>query len=154
MGERSSQYAAEASCRLRFGPHVDWMAQLDIDEYLVPMGEMTSLTPLLDKLDKEGFGFKGVNELLRTERRDSSGAITKGANLSDEQASKIIDFLKVKDLSELGVSIYANSITLTPGTISVETKKDKILVHYLEQNGYNDLLSGRMKKKVKNTGVS
>ena len=64
-----------------------------------------------------------------------------------------MDWIEVKDLSELGVSIYANSITLTPGTISVETEKDKILVHYLEQNGYDDLLSGRMKKKVKNTGV-
>ena len=65
-----------------------------------------------------------------------------------------MDWIEVKNLSELGVSIYANSITLTPGTISVETKKDKILVHYLEQNGYKDLLSGRMNKKVKNTGVS
>lgn len=36
VGERSSQYAAEASCRLRFGPHVNWIAQFDIDEYLVP----------------------------------------------------------------------------------------------------------------------
>lgn len=53
-GERSSQYAAEASCRLRFGPHTDWIAQFDIDEYLVPMGELTSLHPLLDKLDEEG----------------------------------------------------------------------------------------------------
>lgn len=52
-GERSSQYAAEASCRLRFGPHTDWIAQFDIDEYLVPMGELTSLHPLLDKLEKE-----------------------------------------------------------------------------------------------------
>jgi hypothetical protein len=26
-GERSSQYAAESSCRLRFGPHVDWIGQ-------------------------------------------------------------------------------------------------------------------------------
>jgi Glycosyltransferase family 92 len=25
-GERSSQYAAEASCRLRFGPHVEWVS--------------------------------------------------------------------------------------------------------------------------------
>ena len=25
-GERSSQYAAEASCRSRFGPKTDWMA--------------------------------------------------------------------------------------------------------------------------------
>jgi len=53
-GERSSQYAAEASCRLRFGPHVDWIAQLDIDEYLVPMGNLTSATQLIDRLDEEG----------------------------------------------------------------------------------------------------
>lgn len=54
VGERSSQYAAEASCRLRFGPHVNWIAQFDIDEYLVPMGNNTSILPLLEKLDKEG----------------------------------------------------------------------------------------------------
>jgi hypothetical protein len=36
VGERSSQYAAESSCRLRFGPHVNWIGQFDIDEYLVP----------------------------------------------------------------------------------------------------------------------
>lgn len=54
VGERSSQYAAEASCRLRFGPHVEWIAQFDLDEYLVPMGEHESILPVLDKLDKEG----------------------------------------------------------------------------------------------------
>ena len=54
VGERSSQYAAEASCRLRFGPHVDWIAQFDIDEYLVPMGNLTSIHPLLDRLEEEG----------------------------------------------------------------------------------------------------
>lgn len=27
-GERSSQYAAESSCRLRFGPHVEWIGQV------------------------------------------------------------------------------------------------------------------------------
>ena len=55
----------------------------------------------IDKVDKVGFGIKGVEELLKTERKDSSGAITRGANLSDEQASKILDFLKIKDLNEL-----------------------------------------------------
>lgn len=54
VGERSSQYAAEASCRLRFGPHVEWMASFDLDEYIVPVGKYTSLLPLLDKLNKEG----------------------------------------------------------------------------------------------------
>jgi hypothetical protein len=52
-GERSSQYAAESSCRLRFGPYMDWMAAFDIDEYLAPMGNYTSLLPLIDKLDTE-----------------------------------------------------------------------------------------------------
>jgi hypothetical protein len=54
VGERSSQYAAEASCRLRFGPHVDWIGQFDIDEYLIPMGQYKTATALLDTLDKEG----------------------------------------------------------------------------------------------------
>jgi len=36
-GERSSQYAAEASCRERYGSTTDWMSFIDTDEYLVPM---------------------------------------------------------------------------------------------------------------------
>ena len=36
-GERSSQYAAEASCRSRFGDFTDWMTFIDTDEYIVPM---------------------------------------------------------------------------------------------------------------------
>ena len=59
----------------------------------------------IDKVDKVGFGIKGVEELLKTERKDSSGAITRGANLSNQQASQIIDFLKVKDLNELKKNI-------------------------------------------------
>lgn len=53
-GERSSQYAAESSCRLRFGPHVDWIGAFDIDEYVVPVGSYNSIPPLLDKLEEEG----------------------------------------------------------------------------------------------------
>ena len=53
----------------------------------------------IDKLER--IGFKGVEDLLKKERKDSSGAITKGANLSDDQASQIIEFLKVKDLKNL-----------------------------------------------------
>ena len=53
----------------------------------------------IDKLER--IGLKGVEDLLKKERKDSSGAITKGANLSDDQASQIIEFLKVKDLKNL-----------------------------------------------------
>ena len=59
----------------------------------------------IDKLDKKGFGLKGVEELLKKERRDASGAVTKGANLSDNQTKEIIDFLKIKDLKDLSKKI-------------------------------------------------
>ena len=59
----------------------------------------------IDKLDKPGFGLKGVEELLQKERIDSSGAITKGANLTDNQAKEIINFLKIKDLKDLSRKI-------------------------------------------------
>ena len=52
-GERSSQYAAEASCRERYGPSTDWMAFIDTDEYLIPMAHDT-WEPQLDKFDEEG----------------------------------------------------------------------------------------------------
>jgi len=59
----------------------------------------------IDKYDKLGFGLKGVEELLKKERRDASGAVTKGANLRDNQAKEIIDFLKIKDLKDLSKKV-------------------------------------------------
>ena len=50
----------------------------------------------IDKLDKPGFGLRGVEDLLKKERVDVSGAVTKGADLTDDQASQIINFLKSK----------------------------------------------------------
>ena len=55
----------------------------------------------IDKLNKPGFGLRGVEDLLKKERIDVSGAVTKGADLTDDEASQIINFLKVKDLKEL-----------------------------------------------------
>ena len=52
-GERSSQYAAEAACRTRYGPYTDWMASMDPDEYFIPMGNHTSWKEILDKVDRD-----------------------------------------------------------------------------------------------------
>ena len=52
-GERSSQYAAESSCRLRFGSHARWLGSFDTDEYLVPMGEFGSIDEVSRHLDKQ-----------------------------------------------------------------------------------------------------
>lgn len=69
-GERSSQYAAEASCRLRFGPHVDWIGQFDMDEYLIPLGSYTSVLPILDKLEQAGTKVLSFGSWRAWPRRD------------------------------------------------------------------------------------
>ncbi len=72
-----------------------------IDELNISSEKQTKVIRAIDKLDKPGFGLSGVESLLKKERKDSSGAITKGADLDDVQVERILDFLKVKDLKEL-----------------------------------------------------
>ena len=42
-GERSSQYAAELSSQLRFGPYTEWIANFDNDENITPVRNYTSI---------------------------------------------------------------------------------------------------------------
>ena len=63
----------------------------------------------IDKLDR--VGTKGVEDLLKKERVDASGAITKGANLSNDQASEILNFIKIKNIQELK-KVLKNSVSL------------------------------------------
>ena len=72
-----------------------------IDDLKISEEKQVKVIRAIDKLDKPGFGLKGVEDLLKKERKDKSGAVTKGADLNDEQASEIINFLKIKDLKEL-----------------------------------------------------
>lgn len=50
--------------------------------------------------------------------------------------------------SELGRVILANSITLTPGTVSVNMGGDTILVHALSFEGAEEDLSGDMGRRI------
>ena len=72
-----------------------------IENLKIPDEKQIKVMRAIDKLDKPGFGLKGVEELLKKERKDKSGAITKGADLSNDQAAQILNFLKIKDLNEL-----------------------------------------------------
>lgn len=44
--------------------------------------------------------------------------------------------------------LYANSITLTPGTLSVDIEDDEITVHALQAQSINELKEGDMEKKI------
>ena len=56
--------------------------------------------------------------------------------------------VKASQTSDLGQVIYANSITLTPGTISVDVANGEILVHALSRDGAEALLDGEMDRRV------
>lgn len=48
----------------------------------------------------------------------------------------------------LGLVTHANSITLTPGTVTVEAGRDEFLVHALTQEGADGLAGSEMDRRV------
>jgi len=50
--------------------------------------------------------------------------------------------------TEIGKVIYANSITMTPGTVTVNIEGDEFLIHALLQESIEDLKSGEMDRRV------
>ncbi len=51
--------------------------------------------------------------------------------------------------NDLGRVVYANSITLTPGTVTIKLEKSSLLIHSLDINFIEDLKNGVMDKKIK-----
>lgn len=57
--------------------------------------------------------------------------------------------IKATQKTELGIVIFANSITLTPGTISIDVHEDgDILIHALSRDGVEGLEGGEMDRRV------
>ena len=56
--------------------------------------------------------------------------------------------VRASQRTQLGQVIYANSITLTPGTISIRIRDGVILVHSLSRESGELLLQGEMNRRV------
>lgn len=56
--------------------------------------------------------------------------------------------LKATQPTELGHVVYANSITLTPGTVTLQVNGDELEVHALSQEAADDLAKGEMDRRV------
>jgi multicomponent Na+:H+ antiporter subunit E len=61
-----------------------------------------------------------------------------------------LSVLKVRSTqkTELGQVVYANSITLTPGTVTIKVDKDILSIHALTRGTADDLKSGEMDRRV------
>jgi len=51
--------------------------------------------------------------------------------------------------TDLGMVILANSITLTPGTVTIDVNEDEFLIHVISEKAANSLILGEMQAKVK-----
>lgn len=69
-------------------------------------------------------------------------------NLGGKAISPQLVEIPVPQKTDLGRVIYANAITLTPGTVSIELADDKVLVHALTKEAADDLSAGGMAKAI------
>ncbi len=51
--------------------------------------------------------------------------------------------------TESGLTLYANSITLTPGTVCVDAREDRLRIHALTLEALEGLKEGTMRRKVR-----
>ena len=51
--------------------------------------------------------------------------------------------------TDLGMVILANSITLTPGTVTIDVNENEFLIHVISEKAAQSLISGEMQERVK-----
>ncbi len=50
-------------------------------------------------------------------------------------------------------TLYANSITLTPGTLTTDVCDDHFIIHALSQEGIDELREGEMERRIRRLGL-
>ena len=61
--------------------------------------------------------------------------------------------LDIRISSVLEITFYANSITLTPGTLTVDVKEGHFVVHALSEEAMLELLEGEMERRIRRIGI-
>lgn len=61
--------------------------------------------------------------------------------------------LAAKQSTDLGKVIFANSITLTPGTVTLDLKGKQLKVHALTREAADDLAKGRMANAIPDSEI-
>jgi multicomponent Na+:H+ antiporter subunit E len=108
----------------------------------------------MDAVDKEpreiGSGYQVIRYLvwLLAEIMKSSIHVTKLIWGPSNQISPSLVKIKASNVPPKKQVLYANSITLTPGTLSVDLKEGEITVHALQKSSIEELKQGDMERKI------
>jgi multicomponent Na+:H+ antiporter subunit E len=76
-----------------------------------------------------------------------SGLTTTKIIWSNDYSPELIK-IKASQKNSTGIANYANAITLTPGTVTIEIEKNNLLVHALSKDLSEDLQSGEMDRLI------
>ena len=68
--------------------------------------------------------------------------------LSNKSITPTLKTIKASQKTDIGKVIYANSITLTPGTVTVNMEGDLFMIHALCQESIKELEAGEMDRRV------
>ena len=68
--------------------------------------------------------------------------------LGNKTISPTLTTIKANQKTDIGKVIYANSITLTPGTVTVALEGDQLMVHALLRESIIDLQAGEMDRRI------
>ena len=123
---------------------------------IASVGLVVWLAHRMDVVDHEShpvhMGIKGftyfpwlVLEVIKS-NWDVALAILKGNNAISPKILRI----RASQRSDVGRVTYANSITLTPGTVTMYVDKDTFLVHALTRGSAEGLKTGEMDRRVTN----
>ncbi len=82
----------------------------------------------------------------------SNLAVTRHILSPDSGISPRLVRLPMGQRTDIGRAIYANSITLTPGTVSLNVGEDVVEVHALTRELAGDLESGGMSARIPDPG--
>ncbi|MBL4815574.1 MAG: cation transporter [Shewanella sp.] len=75
-------------------------------------------------------------------------AVVKSIWLGNASISPVLVTIKSSQVTDVGKVIYANSITMTPGTVTVDLVGDRLTVHALFQHNVEVLNTGEMDRRV------
>ena len=90
-----------------------------------------------------GYYFWLIKEIIK-----ANSTVVKHVWLGKQSISPSFRRIKVSQQTDMGKVIYANSITLTPGTVAIDLVEDEILVHALIAKDIDSLENGEMDRRV------
>ncbi len=126
---------------------------------LLTLGVISSIAVVfiaqrMDVIDHESvplrlrFGFIGYLGWLAKEIALANVAVAKIIISPSLPLSPLLFRVKTSQKTDFGRVTHANSITLTPGTVSVEVEDGDIIVHAIAGNLASDMAKGEMDRRV------